>query len=274
MNAERASRGVPALVSDPILERVAQARAEEVAGADSLETLEVGSSTIGERASAAGYETREVEEIVLMGGDDFPVRLRRFSESNAETFAEAMRPSYRALGVGVAWSDDRLVRALVFGRSVRDEFQERTADLADLDRLRARMLARVNEERHSRRQLPLVENALLDQTAQRHAEDMIRRSYYSHETPEGAGPNDRARQAGYSASMIGENIAEGQGSVAEVMEGWMNSPSHRDHILSLSFKEIGMGVAFGHNARGWEVVWVQVFGNPRAGESVRPRRRG
>jgi len=73
--------------------------------------------------------------------------------------------------------------------------------------------------------------------------------------------------------MIGENIAEGQGSVAEVMEGWMKSPSHREHILSLSFKEIGMGVAFGHNGRGWEVVWVQVFGTPRAGESVRPRRR-
>jgi uncharacterized protein YkwD len=37
---------------------------------------------------------------------------------------------------------------------------------------------------------------------------------------------------------------------------------HRDHIVSLVLKEIGIGMAFGKNARGYEIVWVQMFGAP------------
>ncbi len=80
-----------------------------------------------------------------------------------------------------------------------------------------------------------------------------------------------AQGVGYPAARVGENIAEGQGTAAEVMDGWMGSPRHRDHILALSFREIGIGVAFGKNARGWEIVWVQVFGLPR-GDSGPHRR--
>ena len=271
VNVERARRGVGALLPDPILEGLAQARAEEAAGADDLDSLEV-KEPIGPRAVEAGYEVREVSEIVLLGGEDFEARFRRFAQSDPDPFADAMRADYRSLGVGIAWSDDRLVRALVFGRSAKDEFDERTAALHDLENVRARMLESVNAERRTRRLPPLLENARLDLAAQRHAEDMIRRSYYSHESPEGSSAMERSRGAGYESTAIAENIAEGQGTVAEVMQGWMESPGHREHILGLALKEIGMGVAFGRNARGWEIVWVQVFGVPRAGESVKPRR--
>jgi uncharacterized protein YkwD len=267
VNGERARRGAPKLGSDPILDRVAQERAEEIAGAPDLSDIDERPDAIGTRAAAAGYETREVSEIVLFGGDGFEQRFRRFAESNPDTFIDAMRPEYRSLGVGVAWSFDHVVRALVFGRSARDEFEERTSDLEDLESVRARMLERVNAERRAHRLGPFVENALLDQAAQRHADDMIRRSYYSHESPDGASVMERSRLAGYTASVIGENIAEGQGTVIEVMKGWMESPRHRDHILSVAFREIGMGVAFGRNDRGWEIVWVQVFGVPRADTS-------
>jgi uncharacterized protein YkwD len=271
VNGERSRRGAAELHSDPILDRVAQERAEEIAGAGALSDIDDSPDAIGKRAAAAGYETREVSEIVLFGGDGFEERLRRFGESSPDIFADAMRPDYRSLGVGVAWSFDHVVRALVFGRSAKDEFEERTSDLENLESVRARMLDLVNAERRTRRLGPLVENALLDQAAQRHADDMIRRSYYSHESPEGSSVMERSRAAGYAANVIGENIAEGQGTVREVMQGWMDSPRHRDHILSLTFREIGMGVAFGRNDRGWEIVWVQVFGVPRA-DSSRVRR--
>ncbi len=271
LNAERARAGAPALVADPILGRVAQARAEEIAAGRNLEALDGSGNTIGERAAKAGYEVREVQEILLIGGDSFEARLRRLRETDPEAFADAMRPEYRGLGAGIAESEEGIVRALVFGRSAKDDFEEKTAPLEDREAVRARILSRVNEERRARRLPPYVESARLDQAAQNHAEDMIRRSYYSHQSPEGSTVMERAQGVGYTANTIGENIAEGQGSAAEVMDSWMGSPRHRDHILALTFREIGIGLAFGKNERGWEIVWVQVFGLPR-GDSGPPRR--
>ena len=71
---------------------------------------------------------------------------------------------------------------------------------------------------------------------------------------------ERARDAGYDWRAIGENIAEGQTSVEEVMDTWMHSPGHRRNILDPDFKELGIGLAFGNSAGGWRVEWAQAFG--------------
>jgi uncharacterized protein YkwD len=51
--------------------------------------------------------------------------------------------------------------------------------------------------------------------------------------------------------------------VDEAMDGWMNSEKHRDNILSKIYTEAGFGLAIGHNKRGYQIIWVQVFGRPR-----------
>jgi uncharacterized protein YkwD len=61
---------------------------------------------------------------------------------------------------------------------------------------------------------------------------------------------------------VGENIAQGHGSVEEVVDAWLASPVHREHILSRAFLEIGLGLAFGRNNEGYQILWVQVFGAP------------
>jgi uncharacterized protein YkwD len=65
-----------------------------------------------------------------------------------------------------------------------------------------------------------------------------------------------SRPAGYPWTTYGENIAKGQQTPVQVMDGWMNSPGHRASILNCDFKEIGIGF---HDASGgpW---WTQVFG--------------
>ena len=60
---------------------------------------------------------------------------------------------------------------------------------------------------------------------------------------------ERSRADGYDWRAIGENIAEGQFSVAEVMDTWMHSPGHRRNILDPGFKELGVGLALGERAR-------------------------
>jgi uncharacterized protein YkwD len=272
VNALRAARNAPPLTLEPTLSAAAQARAEEVAKADDPAAADTSGEAVGRYARAAGYDYRLIGEIVLFGEGSLPQRISRLRESDPEAFADTARPEYRDLGVAAVEQDGRLVRALFFGLSVRDEFAQKTADLRDVRQVRDRMLARVNAERKARRLAPLRENALLDQAAQAHADDMIRRSYYGHQSPEGTTAMERAHRVGYGALRVGENIAEGPPTVATVMDEWMRSSTHREHILSLQLNEIGMGVAFGKNERGYEIVWVQVFGAPIPGVPGRPER--
>jgi uncharacterized protein YkwD len=51
----------------------------------------------------------------------------------------------------------------------------------------------------------------------------------------------------------GENLAMNIDSAAEVVEAWMNSPSHRENMLNPHFTEIGVGY--------FEGYWVLHFGH-------------
>jgi hypothetical protein len=119
--------------------------------------------------------------------------------------------------------------------------RERTRDL---------ILCLHNAER-ARHDLPALEyETRLEVAAQRHAEDMVRRRFFAHDTPEGLGPDDRALMAGYPTKHYssGENLAWGTGpeaSPVEIVDGWMHSPGHRENILRGAFTEMGVGVALG-----------------------------
>lgn len=91
--------------------------------------------------------------------------------------------------------------------------------------------------------------------AQGHSEDMAERDYFSHTSPEGEGPGERARDADYPW-WSGENIARGQRTAEAVVDAWMNSEGHRANILNCQSVAIGMGVA--DSSRG--LYWTQLFG--------------
>lgn len=56
-------------------------------------------------------------------------------------------------------------------------------------------------------QPPLSEDARLSAAAAAHARDMLSRGYFSHLSPEGLGPMERAASAGYPAAFVGESIS-------------------------------------------------------------------
>ena len=108
---------------------------------------------------------------------------------------------------------------------------------------------------------PLVWNEQLEASAFRHAEDMARNNYFSHTSLDGRTMQDRIRMAGYTykgfkSYEVGENIAEGPQTIAEVMEGWFHSPGHCKNLMNPGFKEIGAGYRDGY--------WVQDFGGREA----------
>lgn len=89
--------------------------------------------------------------------------------------------------------------------------------------------------------------------AQAHSRDMVDRDYFSHTSPDGKGPGDRASAAGYQR-WSGENIAAGYPTPAAVVQGWMNSPGHKANILNCQSKATGVGYDARRN------MWTQMFG--------------
>lgn len=110
----------------------------------------------------------------------------------------------------------------------------------------------VNVERTERGLRPLKLNRRLSRAAARHAGDMVRRDYFSHNSLTGASFVDRIRRAGYLRGprgwMVGENLAWGAGDrspPAAIVRAWMHSPGHRANILQRRFREVGIGLVMG-----------------------------
>jgi uncharacterized protein YkwD len=95
-------------------------------------------------------------------------------------------------------------------------------------------------------------NAQLATAAAAHAKDMYANNYFSHISPQGSSPIQRAQQAGYTGSYVGENIAKGYTTIGDVMLGWQQSEAHCRAMMDTLYKEMGAG--------RYDTYWVQEFG--------------
>ncbi len=136
------------------------------------------------------------------------------------------------------------------------------AETGDLVALRSEALALVNAARQDQGLPGLRLTARLNAAAQAHAEDMLKRGYYAHQSPEGETVADRYRERGGSRwKAVAENIAECQGCrpplsadrVRQFHRGWMNSPPHRENIVGRGFDGFGFGIAGGDDGRLYAV---------------------
>lgn len=135
------------------------------------------------------------------------------------------------------------------------------------ERLAQEALGLVNAARAEEGLAELEMSDVLEDAAQGHAEDMLERDFYDHVTPEGQTPFDRFIEAGGDRwAVSGENIATcsgcatpaDAGRVRAFHEGWMQSPEHRENILSQGFDNFGFGIA----GEGREIYAVQTFSGP------------
>ena len=103
--------------------------------------------------------------------------------------------------------------------------------------------AMLNAQRASGGLPAATPDARLTLAAQKHADDMVARDYFSHTSPEGSSSADRVRAAGYSSCRPSEDIAFGQQSEAEVFQSWVNSPAHLANIMMRGSVQYGLGRA-------------------------------
>lgn len=106
---------------------------------------------------------------------------------------------------------------------------------------------------------PLSMNPALRCAARVHSKDMGDRAFFDHTNPDGEDPFERMERAGYSYFTAGENIAAGQMTPSDVMQGWMDSPGHCSNIMNPDFAEIGVGT-FESQTGTYRFLWTQTFG--------------
>ncbi|MEU6666704.1 CAP domain-containing protein [Streptomyces sp. NPDC046727] len=246
VNAARARAGSPPVVPDPRLAAAARAHARAMADAGRLGGEGPDGVSVHQRISAAGYAYLTVGEH-LVSGPRTPAGFVDHCLGAERARRTLLDPAFRHAALAHADAGDRYWTALWAAPLTPD----------GLTRTAAEVLALTNAER-GRAGLPaLATDPLLTAAAQAHCADMVARDFYAHTSPDGGEPWDRAAAAGARRRTIGENIACGQRSPAEVVEGWMNSPGHRANILGREFTHLGVGFAGGGRAGTY---WTQLFG--------------
>jgi uncharacterized protein YkwD len=110
---------------------------------------------------------------------------------------------------------------------------------------------------------PLALDPTLTQAALEHSRDMAEHDDFDHRGHDGSTPSVRVTRAGFGAHrIVGENIAAGAMTPAEVTDGWLASPAHCENIMDSRFTLIG--IAFAENLRtASEVFWTQDFATRR-----------
>lgn len=139
--------------------------------------------------------------------------------------------------------------------------------------LAKRIHAQINKNRKKHGLQSLAWNDALSRIATKHSRDMANRNYLDHGTPEGKTFSDRYRQGGFSCEIRAgiemyagaENIAlsrlynstrrengityhhwnSGEEIALKTVDGWMNSPRHRENILTPYWRQEGIGVEIG-----------------------------
>ncbi len=107
---------------------------------------------------------------------------------------------------------------------------------------------------------PLVPNEALTQAARYHANDLADHNLTGHTSSNGMSPLDRLDGVCYHWMGMGEIAGYGYGGdVDRMMDGWMNSPGHRDIILSPHYTEFGGGFAT-NSSSDYKNYWTVVFG--------------
>lgn len=104
----------------------------------------------------------------------------------------------------------------------------------------ATITAAINSVRRANGRKPLSYNYRLEEAARTQAKLMASKDQLSHDL--GVSLRQRVTDAGYDGA-VGENVAGGQKTLEQAIQGWLNSRAHRDTLLSDRFTEFGLAVA-------------------------------
>lgn len=130
------------------------------------------------------------------------------------------------------------------------------------------VLESINRKRAEVGAQPLALNTKLTEAAVTKATDMFGNQYWSHTSPNGTTPWVFIKNAGYSYSIAGENLARDFGDTQSMVDAWYASPTHKANLLQKRYTETGIAVVNGNMEGVDTTLVVQMFGAPAV---VKPR---
>jgi uncharacterized protein YkwD len=216
-------------------------------------------SALHEALTAAGYLASESSALRVSGAASDAQMTRMLTASYCRTL---VNPKLREIGSERRGRDVWMVLAAPVS----------VPAAADADSVSRQILDRVNAARAAGRRCgakylapsaPLTLSATLTGAALAHSREMAKFGVLDHRGRDGSSPAVRVERAGYGAHrIVGENIAAGAMTPAEVTEGWLESPAHCENIMDGRFTQIGIGYAASLGTAAG-MYWTQDFAAPR-----------
>lgn len=134
----------------------------------------------------------------------------------------------------------------------------------------AELVARTNAVRTAQGLAVLNLSPELEQAAIAKANDMFANNYFGHYSPTGTSPWVFFKNAHYSYTAAGENLATDYIDGADIVPAWLSSKTHRDNLLNPNYRDIGIAVLDGTINGSPTTVVVQFFGSQQSTVVVPP----
>lgn len=228
-----------------------------------LARVRIGAGTFIESAlERAGYAAAQAQAVYVTGPEDAQAAMNVLAQKYCKVLLSDRFSAVGSYREGATWT-------VVLARPAPPLPSATYPDWREAGRA---ILIEVNAARASARSCgkqafpaapPLSWNAALGDAALAHSRDMATGRYFSHRARDGSQATDRALRAGYSWRRVGENIAFGQRSPREAVEGWLDSPGHCANIMNRDFTEMGAAYGVTPERQAGIIYWTQVFGAPR-----------
>ena len=211
--------------------------------------------------AAAGYEPQPIVVTIHLPADAELEILGKRVEGSGDVRRQSINPTKDAESSYVfkaTWTECDTPRTVKRSRRLKPGEQveldlnlEMTAD----ERL---ILHLINKEREKADLEPLKPDHRLNRAARTHSLNMAKQKQMAHEL-DGKGPADRMKDVGYRLRTYGENCGVGSRTPAQAVQMWLNSPPHKESILTGQFVETGIGIATGQRGQKF---YTQLFAVP------------
>lgn len=124
-------------------------------------------------------------------------------------------------------------------------------------KIQFRMLDTVNAIRKATGAEAVELSAELNAASATHSRDMSLQNRPWHFGSDGSSPIDRVARAGFTGTMLGENISESFENDVETLAAWLELPDTKAVILDPNAKFMGISWHQEDNGKIW---WTQIFG--------------
>lgn len=104
-------------------------------------------------------------------------------------------------------------------------------------------------------------DARLAEAARAHSTDMAANNFFSHTGSQASTLGGRVTAAGYTWTVVAENLAAGPGDLSAALSGWMNSPGHCQNLMQAAVTQVGLACVR-RQGGGQTPYWTMVLAKP------------